>query len=319
MLLDVAQRFLGDAKERQLVIGWEAPLGSRRGEPGRQAGSAREFARLCLERGRQAQVVKDRRAQIATEPPQLVGDGLRFATLSDSTVLAEVCSAVNNDADAAIAGEILHAAGPSGADALLEAYIRGREIQQSLLRPALRAMSEPILGVARSRLRHESPERAIAILSTLPILGDRRAVPVMTEALSHLEERVRFAAITALADTPTPEAANALVKALGHPEPETQRFAVREIGRVRAAPAVHQLTRALEDLNVLRTYETKKAVIHSLEQIGTAEAERALRRTADRSIVLSRKGRELRSLARQAVATIRKAASETPTEGANQP
>jgi hypothetical protein len=257
--------------------------------------------------------------ELEAQPELTVEIGQALAALSDPTVLADVCTAVNNDADAAIAGEILHAAGPAGAEALLEAYIRGREMQQSLLRPALRALSEPILGVARLRLRHESPERAIAILTTLPILGDRRAVPVMTEALAHLDEQVRFAAITALADTPTPEAANALVKALGHPEPETQRFAVREIGRVRAAPAVYQLTRALEDLNVMRTYETKKAVIHSLEQIGTTEAERALRRTADRSIVLSRKGRELRSLARQALANIRKAASETPTEGANQP
>jgi hypothetical protein len=257
--------------------------------------------------------------ELEGQPELTIEIGQALATLSDSAVLAEVCSAVNNDADAAIAGEILHAAGPSGAEALLEAYIRGREAQRSLLRPALRAMSEPILGVARSRLRHEDPERAIAILATLPILGDRRAVPVMTEALAHLDEAVRFAAITALADTPSPEAANALVKALGHPEPETQRFAVREIGRVRAAPAVHQLTRALEDINVLRTYETKKAVIRSLEQIGTPEAERALKRTADRTFVMSRKSRELRSLARQALTSIRQSQTEKPTEGANQP
>jgi hypothetical protein len=237
-----------------------------------------------------------------------------IASLANHEVLGAVCQAVRTEADAAIAGEILHAAGPAGAEALLETYVQGEEAQRSLLRPTLRAMSEPILGVARSKLRTEEPWRAKAILSTLAALGDRRAVPVISEALTHLDEQVRFSAISALADTPGEDAASALVKALGHSEPETQRFAVREIGRVRAAPAVHQLTRALEDLNVLqRTYETKKAVIHALEQIGTPEAQRALKRTADRSFVLGRKSRELRTLARTALKKL--SAAAMPTEG----
>ena len=90
---------------------------------------------------------------------------------------------------------------------------------------------------------------------------------------------------------------------------------MREIGRVKAAPAVHQLTRALEDLNVLqRTYETKKEVIRALEQIGTPEAQRALRRTADRGFVWGRKSKELRSLARRALDEIDAADFAPPTE-----
>jgi hypothetical protein len=240
------------------------------------------------------------------------------ASLSDHEVLGAVCRAVRTEADAAIAGEILHVAGASGAEALLETYVQGEEAQRALLRPALRAMSEPVLGVARSKLRTEEPWRAKAILGTLAALGDRRAVPVISEALTHLDEQVRFSAISALADTPGEDAAYALVKALSHPEPETQRFAVREIGRVRAAPAVHQLTRALEDLNVLqRTYETKKEVIRALEQIGTPEAQRALKRTADRSFVVGRKSRELRTLARTALKNLSAAAAE-PTEGVSE-
>jgi HEAT repeat protein len=202
-------------------------------------------------------------------PELMVETGQALATLSEPDVLGDVCATIETDADAAIVGEILHAAGPTGAETLLETYLRGSDEQRSLLRPAMRQMSEAVLGVARSRLRVEEPSRAIAVLLTLPVFGDRRAVAIMAEALSHLDEHVRFAAITALADTPGTDAANALMKALGHPEPETQRFAVREIGRVKAAPAVHQLTRALEDLNVLqRTYETKKEVIRALERIG---------------------------------------------------
>jgi HEAT repeat protein len=254
--------------------------------------------------------------ELSSQPELTVEISQARAVLSDPEVLADVCSAVATDADAAIAGEILHAAGAAGADALLETYIRGTDVQRSLLRPALRGMSESILGVARARLRNEEPRRAVAILAVLAALGDRRAIPVMTQALAHLEERVRFAAITSLADTPEPEAANALVKALSHPEPETQRFAVREIGRVKAAPAVHQLTRALEDINVLqRTYETKKEVIRALEQIGTPEAQRALKRTAERGFVWGRKSRELRTLAKRALDEIDAADFAPPRQG----
>jgi HEAT repeat protein len=239
------------------------------------------------------------------------------ATLYDAAVLAEVCRAVETDSDAAIAGEILQMAGPCGAEALLETYLRGNDYHRSLLRPALRSMSEAILGVARSRLRTEEPRRAVDVLKTLSALGDRRAIPLMSEALANLDEQVRFAAITALADTPEPEAANALIRALRHSEPETQRFAVREIGRVRAAPAVFQLTRALDDLNVLqRTHETKKAVIHALAQIGTADAQRALKRTAERRFAWTRKSKELRALARRALEESARIQVESQTEGA---
>lgn len=239
---------------------------------------------------------------LSAQPELMDAIATARGSLSDTKVLSDLCSAISTDADAAIAGEILAAAGASGASTLLDAYMRGDEHKRSLLRPVLRGMSESVLGVARTRLRTDDPRRATALLRTLAVLGDRRVVPVMAQALANLDEGVRFAAITSLADTPEPEAANALVRALGHPEPETQRFAVREIGRVKAAPAIHQLTRALEDLNVLqRTHETKKEVIRALEQIGTPEAQRALRRTADRTFAWGRKSRELRAQARAAL------------------
>ena len=223
------------------------------------------------------------------------------ATFSDPSVLAEVCAAVMTDADAAIAGEILHSAGASGAAALLDAYTQGSPEIASLLRPVLRGMSEAVLGVARTRLRSEDGPRAIAILSALAALGDRRAVPVIAQGLDHLDEPVRFAAVTSLANTPLPEAAAALVKALRHSEPETQRFVVRELGRVKVASVVPALARALDSINVLHpTYETKKAIIGALEQIGTPEAQKVLRRQGDRKLVLGRKTRELRALARRA-------------------
>lgn len=238
------------------------------------------------------------------------------AKLLDPAVLGDICAAVADDADAAMAGEILSAAGPAGAEALLKAYIRGNEELRSLLRPTLRAMGDSVIGVARTMLRTDDPATAVSVLRTLAALGDRRAVPILSQGLTSLSESVRFAAITALADTNAPEAATALIKALNHPEPETQRFAVREIGRVKAAPAVHQLTRALEDLNMMRSHELKKEIIRALENIGTPEAERALRRTADRKIVIGRKARQLRSQARSAVANIQHVSE---AEGADTP
>jgi HEAT repeat protein len=246
--------------------------------------------------------------ELATDRTLADASASARAALSDPAVLVDICSAVATDADAAIAGEILSAAGPAGADALLTVYVRAPAEQASLLQPVLRSMSQTVLGVARSRLRTDDRAAAVGILRTLSALGDRRAVPVISQGLDHLDESVRHAAITALADANVPDATAALAKALAHPEPATQRFAVREMGRVRAEAAIPQLTRALEDLNVLRSHELKKEIVHALQQIGTPEADNALRRTAERKLVWGRKSRELRTEAREARATIRAAA-----------
>lgn len=252
--------------------------------------------------------------ELASQPDLTDAIATARATLWEPKVLAEVCAAVMTDADAAIAGEILQAAGARGAEALLDAYTRGSAQSASLLRPVLRGMSEAVLGVARTRLRTENGPRSIAVLRALGALGDRRAVPVIALGLNHLDEPVRFAAITSLANTPLPEAEAALVRALGHSEPETQRFVVREIGRRRVASAVPALARALDDINVLqRTYEIKKAILGALEQIGTPEAQKVLRRMGDRKLVMSRKTRELRTQARRAVAELE--TSRTADEG----
>lgn len=221
-------------------------------------------------------------------------------TLAKPSVLADVCRVPETDADAAIAGEILQAAGVAGAEALVECYIRSGERRQSLMRPVLRSMSEMVLGVAREKLRTAEHGRAIALLRMLAALGDRRAVPVVADMLNDLDESVRFAAVKALGSMQSPEAAAALARAVNHREPETQRCAVKEIGERRVTTAVPALSRALEDINVFgRTYETRKDIIRALELIGTPEAEKALRAYAQHTVRLGRKTRELR---RQAIA-----------------
>jgi len=236
--------------------------------------------------------------EIATDPALTDDVTMARLTLAEPAVLSDVCRVPVTDADAAIAGEILQAAGPAGAEALLDCYVRSAEVRRSLMRPVLRGMSEPVLGIARERLRSADPPLAAAILQTLAALGDRRAVPVVAEMVTHLDETVRFAAVKSLASMPSAEAEQALVRALNHREPETQRYVVREIGAARVESAVPALSRALEDINVFgRTYETRKDIIKALERIGTPEAEKALRAFAQHTIRLGRKTRELRKQA----------------------
>jgi hypothetical protein len=233
--------------------------------------------------------------EIAAEPS--LSDSVAGArlTLSDPAVLKDVCRSPQTDADAAIAGEILHAAGAAGSEALLDSYVRAGEPRRSLLKPVLRGMSEGVLGVARQRMRDGDPALVVAIVRVLPVLGDARAVPLIAEMINHLDEQVRFAAISALVAMATSDAQSALVRSINHREPETQRYVVREIGKARVTSAVPVLSRALEDINIFqRTYETRKDIIAALELIGTPEAEKALRRFAQRSIGVGRKTRELR-------------------------
>jgi HEAT repeat protein len=221
--------------------------------------------------------------------------------LADPEILADVCRAPLNDADAAIAGEILVAAGTPGAEALLENYLEADERTRSLLTPVVRRMGEPLMQVASRKLRTEDSNAAVAILGMLPHLGDKRAVVVMTQGLEHLDSRVRLAAVRALADTPGSESNQALAKSLGHWDPETRRFVIREIGRVQAHEGTRGLVRILEDINMLeRNHELKKEAIKSLESLGSPDAIPVLRRWANRRFVFGRKNKELRFLARQA-------------------
>jgi hypothetical protein len=235
--------------------------------------------------------------------PVLAGEvELARSALGDPEVLTEVCRKVSSDADAAIAGELLSSAGVTGADVLLTHYARAGSASRSLLRPALRGMSELIVGVAGRRLRSDDSSTTLAILSALPDLGEQQVLPVVTLALEHLDIDVRRRAVTTLADMNGPESRRALAKSLGHWDPETRRWAIREVGRVQAIEAIPSLVRILEDINVLeRNHELKKEVIKCLEAIGSRDAVPVLDRCSRRRFVFGRKNKELRFLARRAV------------------
>ncbi len=240
--------------------------------------------------------------QLAADPALVVAIEQTRMSLQDPEVLADVCRAPFTDSDAAIAGEILTAAGPVGAEALLDFYLSADEAQRSLFGPVLRGMGEPLLQVASRKVRTDSSATVKGILGVLPLLGDRRAISVMSQALDHLDAEVRAAAVHAIADTPGPEARQALAKAVGHWDPETRRYVIREIGRVQAVEAIPALVRILEDINFLeRNHELRKEVIKCLESLGSADALPVLRRWAGRKFMFGRKNKELRFLARRAI------------------
>ncbi|MBA4370030.1 MAG: hypothetical protein C0418_00420 [Coriobacteriaceae bacterium] len=247
-----------------------------------------------------------RRLDELREDPALTADADRArATLADEELLRDVCRAPLTDADAAVAGEILAAAGPTGAAALLECYVSTDEFRRSLLRPTLRGMSDQVLNVAGRLIRNAGTPIAIAVLKTLPALGDRRAMPVIVSGLEHLDSEVRRAALTALADTMSDDGTTALAKALGHWDPGTRRFAARELGRTHSETAVPALVRVLDEIELFeRNYELKKEVITSLEAIGSARAVPVLKRIVGNRFSFGRKNKELRFLAEKAMERI---------------
>ncbi len=236
--------------------------------------------------------------------------------LHDPEILAEVCRAPMTDADAAMAGEILMAAGRVGAEALIDCLATADPARRSLLHPILRGMGEPLLAVSTRIVQSENASKAIRVLDILPTLGDRRAVAVMEKALTNLDVSVRLAAVTALSIIPDPSGQAALAKALGHWDPETRRRVVAEIGRIKATVAIPALVRILEDINFFeRNHELKKEVIKCMESIGSTDALPVLRRVARRKFMFGKKNKELRFLANRAVSRLGEGATEP--RGAN--
>jgi HEAT repeat protein len=141
-------------------------------------------------------------------------------------------------------------------------------------------------------------------------IGDKRSLPILRQAMDHVDFEVRRACLAALAETGGPEAESLLVNALNHWDPETRRVAAHEIGRAKAASAVPAMLRILQGYYLFeRNYGLKKEVIESLEAIGSPLAEPTLRRMAHQRFVIGRKNRELQFLARRALRGIETAQS----------
>lgn len=186
------------------------------------------------------------------------------------------------------------------AEEMLDAYTSAPEQTRGTLATQVSRMSE-IVGPAAGRIvRSGDPAKAAAVVRMMASAGDKRLLPIVAQALDHLDIGVRAAAVAALADYHSPESSALLQKALTHWDPQTRRIAVRDIGRANVQGAVPALLRILEEVNLFeRNYELKKEVLGSIGALRPAQAVPVLRRIAGRKLVIGKKNRELRYRARQ--------------------
>jgi hypothetical protein len=244
--------------------------------------------------------------EISADPALSGATQLAQTTLHDPGLLETCARVLADDPGAEAARTLLSSAGSAGADALVSAYLGASELQRANLLPTVSAMIESIAPVAGRVLRSGDAAAATAVLRLLGSAGSRRLAATIASGLEHLDVRVREAAVVALADSPGTESAQLLQRALGHWDPETRRIAAREIGRTGDEELVPALLKIVGEVNLFeRNYELKKEVLKSLEALHSPRAVPVLKRIADRKLVIGKKNRELRYLARRVLETLR--------------
>jgi HEAT repeat protein len=151
-------------------------------------------------------------------------------------------------------------------------------------------------------------ERWYLVRNVANILGrlqSPEAVTHLERATGHPEYRVRREAADALARLGTEAAQELLVRLLGDPDRRIQMKAVQALdawGARRAMSKVLAILMARDPLH--RHYDLKAAVLEALERLAAKEALPVLRRLARNPLALGQRSRELRTLARRAVAAI---------------
>jgi len=231
-------------------------------------------------------------------------------TLANRDVVANACRNLPADTQPAALAAVITAAGAPGAEGLLRAYVGAHDGRAVLLQRSAGLACDSIVPAAGRQLRTADTPVASAAVRLLAGVGDKRALPVLAQALDHVDIAVRRAAIAALAELGGAEAAGVLGKALAHWDPETRRFVAREIGRARVTEALPALTRIMDEIYLFdrnQNHDLKKEIIRALESIKTQAAVTTLEKVAARRFPAGRKGRELQFLARSAVQRVRQA------------
>jgi hypothetical protein len=232
------------------------------------------------------------------------------STLAEPDLLHSCITAIGRGVDPDVVGVILSAAGPVGADAVIATYLSSDTTTRHRVKPVLRSMGDVIIAAAGRRMRTADSRTAREIVGILSTIGDKRTMPILRQAMEHLDFDVRRSCLAALAETGGSEAEQILVGALNHWDPETRRVAAHEIGRAQATSAVPAMLRILQGYYLFeRNYGLKKELIESLEALACPASVPTLRRMAGRRFVLGRKNRELQFLARRALAGIESTAT----------
>jgi hypothetical protein len=228
--------------------------------------------------------------------------------LADPELLRFCIAQLSRGADPDVVAAILSAGGPLAADTFIAFYLDANESLRPRLQQVLRMMGDVVTMAAGRRIRDADARNARELIDVLVGIGDKRTVPVLRQALEHLDFDVRRACLRALGRIGGPESERLLVGALTHWDPETRGVAAHEIGQARAMSAVPAMLKILQGYYLFeRNYGLKKELIESLEVLGSPAAEPTLRRMAHRRFVIGRKNRELRYLARRALTGLEQA------------
>lgn len=232
--------------------------------------------------------------------------------LADPDVLADVCRVLVDSPEEEGAIAIILAAGHVGAEVLMATYVNTTEAGRVALQPVVVRLSESIGPVASRIVQTGDPQAAEAVIRLLLSLQDKRVLSTVAQALEHSDATVRSLAVTVIAELPGSESTQLLSKALSHWDPETHRLAAREIGRLGIRDAVPALLKTLESMGAYEgNHELKKEILKSLEILRPAQAVPVLNRMANRRFVIGKQRRELRSLARRVLASIRRDERDT--------
>lgn len=244
-------------------------------------------------------------AELADDPALAPAVQAARAELSSPEILRECVARILDDPTTTGAHALLVAAGAPGAEALVDGIFEAPAARRANLMPAILEMAEYVSVIAGRTLRSSDPAAALGTIDMLAATGARRLLPTLALALEHLDIGVREAAIDAIAASDGPERSKILQKALSHWDPQTRRLAARGIGRAGVTDAVPALLRVIAEVNLFeRNYELKKEVLKSLEVLGSPQAIPVLERLARRPVVIGKKNRELRYLARRVLQTL---------------
>jgi hypothetical protein len=228
--------------------------------------------------------------------------------LTDPELLRLCIAQLSYGADPDTVAAILSAAGPAAADTFIAFYLGSDEALRPRLQQVLRSMGDVVSMAASRRIRDADRPTACELIDVLVGIGDKRTVPVLRQALEHLDFDVRRKCLQALGRIGGPDSERLLIGALNHWDPETRRLAAHEIGQARAMSALPAMLKILQGYYLFeRYYGVKKELIESLEAMGSPSAIPTLRRMAHRKFVIGRKNRELRYLARRALAGLEQA------------
>jgi HEAT repeat protein len=250
-------------------------------------------------------------AEAATDPALEMSVRRARQPLADPETLAKACGHVRDAASAEAAAPVFAAAGAAGAEALLSAWERTQGTPKQALEIVARFDADQVLVIAGRRVRSGQDASTTDLIALLGRIGDRRAAPVLGQALENRSAEVRVAAVETLARMDSDDAWRVVAGALHHSDEGTARRALYEIRMAEARRAIPDLIAALTSPLPSRSWEFKREVVDCLKELQATEAVPALKREAGHIFAFTAKRRMLRQAARDALVAIR----EDPPRG----